>query len=77
VEIEGTQVASVLGENRDGLVRGDMVKKGRTRQEAEAGIDMLLTAIGLVDQVSLGIGMHGGLTEAKLRIKLNLSAPQQ
>ena len=77
VEVEGAHVASALGENRDALVRSDMVKKGRTREEAEAGIDMLLTAVRLLDQVSLNIGTHDGLTEAKLRIKLNLSSPLQ
>ena len=49
-----------------------MIKKGRSQQESEAGIDMLLAVVKLVDQVKLSLGTDKGLTEATLTMKLNL-----
>ena len=72
IEIEGGQLASILEANRDTLVRGDMVKKGNTREQAEAGIDLLITIARLCENLKLGVGMHEGATEASLEIKLNL-----
>jgi hypothetical protein len=72
VEIEGGQLASILQANREVLVRGDMVKKGNTQEEAETGIDMLITLIRLVERLKLSIGMHEGQTQARLEIKLDL-----
>jgi len=64
---------SALLANRETLVRGDMVKKGRTQAEAETGIDLLITLVKLVDRIKLSIGMHDGLIQAQLGVKLNLS----
>jgi hypothetical protein len=72
LEIDGAETASALQADRDILVRGDMVKKGRSRQEAEAGIDMMITVVKLVDQVRLSIGTQDDLTQARLQIRLNL-----
>lgn len=72
VEIDTAQLTSILKANRDILVRSDMVKKGSTQEEAEAGIDMLITAVRLVDRTMLSLGTHDGLTQARLEIKLNL-----
>jgi hypothetical protein len=72
VEIEGGRLASILEANRGILVRGDMVNKGHTQEEAEAGIDMLITVVRLIERVELSIGMHEGLTQARLEMKLNL-----
>jgi len=58
--------------NRQVLVRGDMVKKGNTQEQAEAGIDMLIALARFVKHVELGIGMHESLTQARLEINLNL-----
>ena len=49
-----------------------MVKKGRTQAESEAGIDMLITVVKLVDHVELSVGTQEGLTQARLEMKLNL-----
>jgi hypothetical protein len=54
------------------MVRSDMVKKGSTQEEAEAGIDLLITLVKLVERAKLGLGTHKGLTQALLEIKLNL-----
>ncbi|MCX5643993.1 MAG: hypothetical protein NTZ17_04810 [Phycisphaerae bacterium] len=72
LEIDGGQAVSALRANRAILVQGDMVKKGKSRQESEAGIDMLLAAVRLVDQVKLSLGTDRGLTQAQLTVKLNL-----
>ena len=72
VEIEGGQLASILQANRQILVRGDMVKKGNTQEQAEAGIDMLIALARFVEHVELGIGMNESLTQARFEINLNL-----
>jgi len=72
VEIDTAQLTSILKANRDTLVRGDMIKKGSTQEEAEAGIDLLITLVKLVERAKLGIGTHKDLTQALLEIKLNL-----
>jgi hypothetical protein len=72
LEIDGGRVAAALGANREILVQGDMVNKGKSQQEAEAGIDMLITAVHLVDQVKLSLGADQGLTQAALSLKMNL-----
>ncbi|MBC8471121.1 MAG: hypothetical protein H8D56_16795 [Planctomycetes bacterium] len=72
VEIDTAQLTSILKANRDIMVRSDMVKKGSTQEEAEAGIDLLITLVKLVGRAKLGLGTHKGLTQALLEIKLNL-----
>jgi hypothetical protein len=72
VEIETAQLTSILKANRDTMVRSDMVKKGSTQEEAEAGIDLLITLVRLVERAKLSLGTHEGLSQASLEIKLNL-----
>ena len=72
LEIEGRRLASILQANRGVLVRGDMIKKGRTQEQAETGIDMLIMVVRLIERVKLSIGMHEGLTRARLEMKLNM-----
>lgn len=71
VEIEGGQLASILKANYQVLVRGDMVKKGNTQEQAEAGIDMLVALARFVRHAELSIGMNEALTQARLEINLN------
>jgi hypothetical protein len=72
LEMDGGRLASILDANRGTLVRGDMVKKGRTQEEAEAGIDLLITLVKLVERVGLSIGTHEAMTQARLEMKLNV-----
>jgi hypothetical protein len=72
LEIDGAGAAAALAANRETLVRGDMVKKGRTQAEAEAGIDMLITLVRLLDRVKLSLGAQEELTQMQLQVKLNL-----
>ncbi len=72
VEIDGGQVASILRMNRETLVLGDMVKKGKTREQSEAGIDLMITLVDLVERLKLSIGTERGLTRGQLELKLDL-----
>jgi len=72
LDIDGGQAVSILRANRETMVRGDMVKKGRSQQESEAGIDLLINLVRLVDQVKLSFGTDKDLTQARLTMKLNL-----
>jgi hypothetical protein len=72
IELEGVQLASILQANRQTLVRGDMVKKGSSQEEAEAQTDVLITIAKFCESLKLSIGMHEGTTEASLEMKLNL-----
>jgi len=71
LEIDAGQLASILEANRMTLVRGDMVKKGKTQEESEAGIDLMIALTKLVKQLKLSVGTHKDLTEAKLELSLN------
>jgi hypothetical protein len=73
LEIDGAPTGSILQANRDTLVRGDMVKKGKSQQEAEAGIDLFITLVKFVEQVKLSVGTQEDLTQARLQVRLNLS----
>ena len=72
VELEGGQLASILEANRKTLVRGNMVDKGSTQEQAEANIDMFISLAKFLDRAKLDIGVHESLTRAGLEIKLNL-----
>ncbi len=73
LEIDGAQAASILQSNREALVQGDMVKKGKSRTEAEAGIDLFISLMGFLDQAKLSMGTRNNLTQIRLETKLNLS----
>ncbi|UCD50409.1 MAG: hypothetical protein JSW27_23155 [Phycisphaerales bacterium] len=75
LEVDGTQLASVLRANRESMVRQDMVKKGKTKAEAEAGIDLLITVVECIDGAKLDIGTRDGLMAVKLQAQLNLPHP--
>ena len=72
VELEGSQLASILEANRKTLVRQNMVNKGSTQEQAETNIDMLISLAKFLDRAKLDIGLHENLTRANLEIKLNL-----
>jgi len=72
VEIEAGRLASVLEANRETLVRGNMIKKGSTQEQAETEFDMLIALLKFVERVELNIGTDEGLTHAGLRMKLDL-----
>jgi len=71
LEIDAENVASILEANRMTLVRGDMVKKGKTQEESEAGIDLMIALAKLAKQLKLSVGTGKDLTQAKLELHLN------
>lgn len=75
LEFDGAQAASVLQANFEAIVRQDMIKKGRTYEEASAGIDLLITLVKCIDQGRLSIGTEGDLTQMGLQIKLGVPRP--
>ena len=73
VEIDGRQLAAILGANREALIRDDMVKKGNTREQSESGINVLLAIIERVGRVKLTLGAADqGRSKISLRIQLNV-----
>ena len=72
IEIDGVQLASILTANRENMVRGNMVDKGNTREQAEGEIDMLLGIAGYVSRVGLTLGSGKDRSKVSLRIQLNL-----
>jgi hypothetical protein len=72
LEIEGSQLASIMQANRRFMVRDNMIKKGNTQEQAETGIDMIIAVAELIKRVELSIGMNESLTRARLEVKLNL-----
>jgi hypothetical protein len=72
LEIDGPQAVAALRANRETIIRGDMVKKGKTHEESAVGIDMFITLIRFVDQLKLSLGTDQGLTQATLTLRLNV-----
>jgi hypothetical protein len=74
--IDGRQLASVLGKNREGLIRNNMVEEGNDRAEAENAIDTLLMIVGRVAKVKLEMGSGADHSKATLDVRLNRAAEQ-
>jgi len=72
LEINGTQVASILQANRKNLVRQNMVEKGHTQKQAESEVDVLSAAIKTVSRVVLSIGTDKGRSKISLEVHLDL-----
>jgi hypothetical protein len=75
VELDAVQLASILGVNRENLIRQNMVNEGNTREQAETQIDVLLTILGYLGRAKLDVGTRDGRPRASLELKLNL--PQE
>jgi hypothetical protein len=76
VQIDGGQLASILGANREQLIRNNMVEDGNTREQAETAIGMLLMIVERVASVKLDIGNDAGRSKATLSVQLNM-APEE
>jgi len=72
VEFSSMQLASILGTNRESLVRQNMVKEGNTQQEAETQTDLIVTVLKYLGTANLDIGSRDGRPRAELEWKLNL-----
>jgi len=72
VELRGSQIGGLLRVNREALVRQNMVEKGNTRQQAEQEIDLLTTALSLVENLRLQIAAQTEGTQATLEAKFQI-----
>jgi len=72
VEIDGAQLSSILGANREALVRQNMVNEGNTQEQAETEIGVLLAIAKYLGRATLDVGTRDGHTQASLRLKLNV-----
>ena len=72
VEVNAEQLASILGANRDNLVRQNMVDDGSTKEQAETQMDLLITIVKHLGQAKLIMTNPQGRPQATLQLKLNL-----
>jgi hypothetical protein len=71
IEVNATQVASILSANRAALVRQNIMEKGSSQREAEANIDLLLGAVKLLGKTTISLGQQDDKVQARLTLKLN------
>jgi hypothetical protein len=69
IEFNASQLSSILGANRQTLVRQNMVEKGATREQAEATIGMLTTLVGYLGEFKLSVGVDKSAQQATLEFK--------
>jgi hypothetical protein len=69
IEIDGLQLASILAANREHLIRQDMVDKGKSREEAAGGIDLVLTLARHVQRLTLTLGADAKRSSASLCLR--------
>ena len=73
MRLTGSELARLMRANRMALVRDDMVKKGKTQEESEAGIDIFTALVGSVDQATLTAG--GADRGPMVNLRLTFSKP--
>jgi hypothetical protein len=71
IEVNATQLASILSANRAALVRQNIMEKGSTQREAETNIDMLVGAVKLLGKATIALGQTDDKVQARLTLKLN------
>jgi len=71
LRLSGTELAGILRANRMSLVRGNMVKDGKTQPEAEAAMDTLTALAGWADRATLSTGNLGPGQIAELRLSFS------
>jgi len=71
LRLNGAELARILRANRMPLVRGNMVKEGKSQQEAEASMDTLAALTGWADVATLTTGNLGRGQMAELRLRFS------
>ena len=72
LELDATQLASILESNWDALVRNNMVEEGNTREEAEADMGGIMMILKYVGNFKLMSGVSKGQSRTRLQVDLNL-----
>jgi hypothetical protein len=73
LEVDGSHVASILGANREALIRQNMVEEGNTREEAEVAIGVLLEIVKHLHQLRVEASSSDG--QSCLDIQLGMELP--
>ncbi len=72
LEIDGGQVSSILADNRENLIRQNMLEKGNSRKKAEEEIGLLFSVLKILGPFRLDVGMHQGRPQMNLELELDL-----
>jgi hypothetical protein len=72
-QVSGTELTALLKANRPTLVRGNMLKEGKSQPEAEIAIDTLCALVGLADRANFEAG--GGARNPAAELRLFFSKP--
>lgn len=75
VELDARQLASLLEENLDNLIRQNMIEKGHSQEQAEGEIGALMAVVRALGEASLQIGSEAGSPSASLKVTLNVAGP--
>jgi len=75
-EIDGTALRTILLANREPMVRQNMVDKGHTREQADAEVGDLFTALNFLDQATLSVGDENGHPQATVEVKFKTSGTE-
>jgi hypothetical protein len=68
VEVDATQLASLLEANREALVRQNMIQEGTEQREAETRIDRMNGLVKLLGKATLFMGVQNGRLVARLEL---------
>lgn len=74
-EIECSRLASLVEANRESMIRDNMVKKGKTREEAEKGVDAIPAIARLLGDATLRTGADKGAVFAELDFSFRSETP--
>ena len=75
MEIDGAMLHAILKENRESMILNNMVKEGKSREEAETGIGLLLTILERFVQAEASLGIRGEATPGCFDLALTLKLP--
>jgi hypothetical protein len=70
LELDGRQLNSILSANRENLIQQNMINEGRTRDDAEAAMDLFLCVLKSFDGAKFALGSTDGRPEASLEVRL-------
>ncbi len=77
VELDIQQLASILEENIDNMIRQNMVEKGHSQEEAEGEIGVLMALVKALGKASLQVGTESGSPTATVKVTLNVNQAAQ
>ncbi len=70
--LQGAPLASIINANRDAMVRQSMVDDGKSREEAEQGVDSMLAALKLLKDVTIRAGLTPNGTQLTIKVGYQL-----